>query len=66
MTNSMQSSIERLAVGTWKRSKSQAEWSAAHWQFFGMYRLAMWQENYSAAQSAETVADLALYRSLIS
>jgi len=58
----MLNDIERLAVNTWPLCLTGRDWLSASWQFFGMYRLAMYKNDFEAAYTAELIADLALQR----
>ena len=58
----MSSSIERLAVNSWKNATITASWRNVSTQFVGMQRLALMQDDEHAADLAQFLSDLASYR----
>ena len=58
----MNSSIERLAVNSWKNAAITASWRSVSNQFFGMQRLSLFQNDDAAAELAEFLSELADYR----
>ena len=58
----MSESIERLAINSWRTATISGQWSEIGWQFFGIYRLALWENDEPAAELADFLSSLASYR----